>query len=427
VLFLFLSLLSLYFVQIGIYNYKNVIEKRERFSSFENLKLKQYVTYAQYGTYGMRIMFVPSPLSVFFSNSSLITELTANVDSGERLYIYNSFKGRALFAEKFGGFKDFSGIMLLLGSLLVLYLGYDSLIHKDYLRFLSGFYSLPRIFTAVTLSRLLTIFSFFLFNIACSLILLKLNGLQLSSDDLRNFYIYTGTLLLMTALFFALGTIAGSLRSRFSGFVLLIASWFVLVFLVPGIVNSITSRRVGNIMTDNQVELEKLKLLMSVEKRTYEKVGSLKESNKRGAKQLMEDYWNNEFQEILAFEQKLAREIQNNVDNFLWLSIFSPSPFYWSTGNEISSKGYSSYLEFFLYIQDLKKRFVRFYFDKRYNMDTFVDSATQVESFIKDDENLFFARSRLPGGFFWGLLLTLIYTLALFFFSFRQFRSSLLS
>jgi hypothetical protein len=177
------------------------------------------------------------------------------VDVGERLYIYNSFKGRTLFADKGGGFKDFSGIMLLLGGLLVLYLGYESFIHRDYLRFMCGFIDYKRTFLSTVLSRVFIIIFFFLLNVGISLILLEINGIQFTGDEYGHFFIFLVTQVLVLVFFFALGTIAGSLKSGFAGFVMVITSWFVLVFLFPGIVNGITSRQVpadGEFMTDSR-------------------------------------------------------------------------------------------------------------------------------------------------------------------------------
>ncbi|MCU0288920.1 MAG: hypothetical protein MUF15_21310 [Acidobacteria bacterium] len=112
-LFLF-SLLCFYFVQTGIGIYKSIIENKEKFQDIEQLKVKQYISYSQYGSYGFRVLFIPSPLSIFFVNSSVISELTANVDSGERLNIYNSFKdhsavsgySRCLFMCSKSGYRE---------------------------------------------------------------------------------------------------------------------------------------------------------------------------------------------------------------------------------------------------------------------------------------------------------------------------------
>ena len=111
ILIIFL-LLCLYFVQKGIHNYRTIIDSKEKFLETERLKTDLYISYAVYAAYGFRLLFVPSPLSVLFLNSTVISELSSNVDVGSLLNIYKSYKGRVLFAEQSGGFKDFSGIIL---------------------------------------------------------------------------------------------------------------------------------------------------------------------------------------------------------------------------------------------------------------------------------------------------------------------------
>lgn len=424
-LFLFFSLLSLYFVQIGINNYKSVIENKEIFQNFERLKVKQYNNYNQYGTYGFRILFVPSPLSIYYVNSSTISQLTANVDSGERLNIYNSFKGRTLFAEKSGGFKDFSGIMLLLGTLLVLYMGYEAFIHKDYLRYISGFVAYKKFFFSIVLSRVFTLILFFIFNTGLSLILLKINGVAFSSSEYVHLAIYMGILVLMVVLFFAIGTIAGSFKSRFAGFVMIILAWFTFVFLIPGVIGAITSRRAASIASNYHLELQKLTNIMDFEKLALKKVGATTKYNIDSVKKLIEKYWNNEFKQIQALEKRLENEMKKNIRHFQNLSLIFPSTFYLSAGNEISSKGYENFILFFGYIQALKEKFVRFYIDHRYYSDAPPDKPAVVESFIKGNENLFNAKSRLPKNFFKGVLLILVYVIGLLTVSYYRFKKSL--
>lgn len=425
VLFLFFSFLSLYFIQIGFNNYKNIIENKEKFQDIERMKVLQYINYNQYGTYGFRVLFIPSPLSIYFINSSTISELTSNVDSGERLNIYNSFKGRALFADKKGGFKDFSGIMLLLGSLLVLYLGYESFIHRDYLRFMYGVVNYKLLFFSTVFSRIFILIFLFLLNAGISLILLKINGIEFSKFEYVHFFIYLVTLVLMVLFFFTLGTVAGSFKSNFAGFVMVIISWFILVFLFPGIVNTVTSWKADNIVSNYNLELQKLKSLMDFERRALEQVGVTNKESMESVRKFIEDYLQKGFKKILAFEEQLRNETEENIRNFEFLSSLFPSTFYLSTGNEISSKGYENFILFFNYIQELKKKFVRFYVDHRYYSDEPFDAPSTVESFINDNENLFRSRSRIPRGFVRGLLLTFVYILGLFVISYRRFKQSL--
>lgn len=424
-LFLLFSLLSIYFVQAGIDNYKQAAANKDKFQDIERMKVNQYFTYAQYGAYGFRLLFIPSPLSIFFTNSSVISELTSNVDAGEKLNIYNSFKGRTLFAEKSGGFKDFSGLVLLLGSLLVLYFGYDLMIYKDYLRFMAGVVSPGKLFAAITLSRVSIFILYFFLNTGISILLLRLSGVELSPHEWGRFLIYLGALSLLLIFFFFLGTVAGSFRSRFAGFVVLAASWFALVFLVPGVVGAVTSRKADNITSNYHMELEKLQAMMGFEKRAIAQKGYLSEINKESERELVENYWRNEFKAIQALEKKMEREMKENILHFQTLSSLFPSTFYLSTANEISSKGYVSFIRFFEYVQRLKKRFVRFYLDKRYYSDMSKQQPRNVASFITADENLFYADSALPPFFFPGVMMLVIYIGGLVALSYWRFRRSL--
>jgi ABC-type transport system involved in multi-copper enzyme maturation permease subunit len=427
-LFFFVSLLALYYVQTGINNYKSIIENRDSFQAFEKMRVNQYQNYNQYGTYGFRLLFIPSPLSIFFVNSSVISELTSNVDSGVRLNIYNSFKGKSLFAEKSGGFKDFSGIMLLLGSLLVLYFGYEAMIYKDYSRFMTGFSDHRLLFAAAILARLTLIFLFLLITSWLALILLKLNGIQFSAGHYIYFGYYMGGLFLIQVFFFSLGTIAGSFKSPYLGFVLIIASWFALVFMLPGVVSGITSARADNISSNYHLEMEKLKRLMGFEKKALETVGVTSQDNIDSVQELIERYWNNEFKNIQALEIKLEDEMKRNINDFDLLSLFLPSTFYLAASNEISSKGYENFISFFNYIRNLKGEFVRFCLDHRYySPESLADTSAElkVEPFIKRNENLFYARSRLPAHVLFGTLLTLLYIVGLLVISYARFRKSL--
>lgn len=417
--FLLFLILCLYFVQMGINNYKSIVETREEFQDIERLKAQQYINYAQYGAYGFRILFIPGPLSVYFVNSSVISELTANVDSGERLNIYNSFKGRTLFAEKAGGFKDFSGIMLLLGSLLLLYFGYESMIHKDYLRFVAGFTDLKKLFLSIVFSRVIIFTLFFLCIGGLSLLLLKLNDITLSGNQWPHWFTYIGVLVLLFVFFFALGTIAGTFKSRFAGFVTLISLWFVFVFLVPWVINAVTARSADNIASTYQLELDKLKLLMGFEKQAEAQEGPVTDSNTEAERALLESAWNNELIAIRDLEQKLAAEMQANIYRFQKLSCFFPSTFYLSAGNEISGKGYENFMRFFARILTLKWQFIRFYIDKKYYSDF-----SGVESFIKGSENLFYSETVLPRRFLEGVLCALVYIAALFALSYIRFKRS---
>jgi len=426
VLLFLISVLSLYFVQTGINKYKGIIGTQKSFQDVEYLKAKNYNTYAQYGTYGFQILFIPSPLSVFFVNSSTISELISNVDSGERLNIFNSFKGKTLFAEKSGGFKDFSGIILLLGSLLVIYLGYDSLVPKDYLRFITGFVDYRKFFASVILSRLFILVMFFILNGCLSLILLRLNRIRLSNEEFIHLAAFYGVLILMVLVFYFLGAIAGSFKSSFMGFVTVILSWFALVFLIPGTINTVISEKSDIILPYYQLELQKLKILMDFERSSSHKVGSTNASNLKQVRKMMNEFLDTGFNKILGLEKQLKKDMENSINHYQFLSALFPSTMFLSTSNEVSSKGYESFIRFFNYILDIKMRFVKFYLAHRYYSELPFDTPTDVEPFPKHNENVFKSGTLLPGHFLFGLAMMIVYISALLMLSFYRFKKSLL-
>lgn len=123
-LYLFLSLLCFYITQAGINKYRKNLIETERFINIEKIKVKQFINYSQYGARGFRVFFSPFPINSFFYNSSQFSNIKANIDTGEILSIFDTFKGKNLFNDRSNGFTDFSGIFFLFGSLIALYFGY---------------------------------------------------------------------------------------------------------------------------------------------------------------------------------------------------------------------------------------------------------------------------------------------------------------
>ena len=348
IVFLLFILLSLYFIRDGIVQYNNVIENKDRFQEIESVKVEHYINYTQYGLFGFRLLFIPSPLSILFTNSSLVTGLIANVDSASVLKIYNSFKGKNLYADKAGGFKDFSGIIFLFGTLFVLYLGYDSFRHQKYLKFLFSFSGHGRVFVFILLSRILLLIGFFGIVLGLALLMIVSNGISLSGAEISNILSFLSVLIIMVTFLFLFGAIAGTLRSRFNGIVMVMVIWFSSVFLIPGAVHNLVAKRADDITSNYHLEFEKLKLVMAFEKKAFDEAKRYTNMDERikSERKLVESYWNNEFQKIQALEIKMHREMMENFHYFRYLSNLFPTTYYLSVGNEISSRGYESFFQF---------------------------------------------------------------------------------
>lgn len=422
IILILFGILCFYFIQVGVHHYKTIIQDKEKFLETENLKVELFINYAIYAAYGFRLLFVPSPLSILFFNSTVVSDLSSNVDVGSLLNIYKSYKGRTLFSEKAGGFKDFSGIILLFGSLMVLYLGFETFMNKDYFRFISCFISPKKFYCSVICSRLLLLVLYFFVLMMGSLTVIRINRVVMSSNEHKHLTHYYMVMMLMLIFFFLMGTAAGAMRNRFTGFIMVIIVWFVFIFLIPGVIRTIISNRAENITSSYHLELEKLKAHMGFEEDAIEKEGVIKRSREHSPRErdMIESYWKNEFRVIQKLEKDMENEMKQSVTKFQKLSFVIPSSFYIAVSNEISSMGYKSFIHFFDYLQKLKEQFVRFYIDKR-----FYSNFDKVELFIKGEENIYYSRNMLPDYFWWGIGLMVFYIMGLFVFSYYRFRQSL--
>ncbi len=421
IIFIVFLLITLFLVQIHINQYQHAAENNRKFKEVEALKVKQFLNYTQYGLYGFRVFFNPSPVSIFFSYSGAFSELVSNIDTGEKMIFYNSVKGKTLFEQNPVGFVDFSGILMLLGSLFVLYTGYESLRHKEYLKFVATLSDYKKTFFSMLVSRAVFCMLFFLFIMGAGLLLAGLNGVNIPAKEMNHLLVYLAVTLLMLLFFFAAGMVGSSFKSRVTGVVTAVSLWFALVFFVPWVVRAVILKSSETIRPTCHMELEKLTLLMDFEKRASREVGIFKSGKEapKPVKDMMESYWQNEFKTIQAVEEALKNEIKANIRRFETLSIFLPTTFYLSVTNAVSSKGYENFLDFYGYVQELKQKFLRFYIDKKFYTDH-----TGVESFVKKDENIYNAGSRLPGNFGLGMAVMVLYIaggLAASYFGFKRF------
>jgi hypothetical protein len=396
--------LSLGFIQIAIDDYRSLSVQKTEFQELEANKISQFMNYRIYGAYGTRMLFVPAPFSVFFSNTCVVPDMTAYIDNSERLNIYSPLIGKNVFGLKKFGFTDFSGILLFFGSLMALFYGYETFYHKEYLKTLASISRRLPLYFSLTISRILIISLIFLLIIGSALLLMLLNHLPVPING--NFLNFVFSILLVAVFFFSLGTAIGTLESRFVGIPALLSCWFLLLFILPALVNSYIENKSNMIKPLYKLEMEKLKIVMGFEKQALEKNLTFRygEKLKEPLKELVTGYWNNEFQKLHALEKQMNRQMRENLTHFQWISVLFPTTHYISVVNEVSSRGYENLLDFYNYVQDLKARFVKTFMDK-----VFFSNYSRVEPFLKGDENVYYAKSRLPGTFLPGILLTIVY------------------
>lgn len=263
-----------YLVLTGIHQYKDMKKRKNEFREVERKKVEQIVNYDQYGAYGFRLYFMPSPLSSFFFNSSHFTELTCRIDSGEKLNIYGLYKGKKIFEEKPGRLFDLSGIIFILGSFLALYFGLDCFRKRAYIKFLSSLYGHRQTFIYIWLSRLILLWTFFIAILLFATLILALNQIEIDKNVSSHFMQFLLVMLVMQTFFFTVGTFAGSLKKGMRGLAVVLI-WILFVYLIPAGVNKIVEGKSEKMPSYYEVELEKLKPLMAFEDEVKEKIEKL--------------------------------------------------------------------------------------------------------------------------------------------------------
>ncbi|MFC2155929.1 hypothetical protein ACFLRB_05525 [Acidobacteriota bacterium] len=419
-LILWVSLLLL--VINGIHQHENFTQREQEFVEIEALNMQKFPDYDVYGDEGISVQYCPGPTGIFFVSLGISPDLIGKVDSLVNIGIFDNYKGKSLFRGLFTGIWSFTGILFVFGSLLCLFWASEVLGYKKYLKFLSSLRSRTKAFWGVAFSRMLLLTVIMLLISLSAFILLYIYNVKIPAADFTNLLKYFLSTLLFLYFFFLCGLIIGGIHSRTkSGCFLVISfTWIIFVFVIPGITQKIAENGAFCSMKDYQTEIEKFKIIADFEKRCIEKAGKYNSDNIEQERNFMESYFNEEYPKVQTIEEGLRDEIKENIDRFNTISLLTPSTIYYLNSLEVSTRGYENFKNFYSYLMDLKRNFVRFYIDRYYYNDPM-----EMVNFIQDDENLYHAKSKLPGNFPIGLLIQLGYIIILFIVSFFIYKKSL--
>jgi hypothetical protein len=398
--FIVFVLFALTFIISGIYNYNSFQEEKRFFQEYERSKVKQYVTYSQYGGYGFRVLYEPPPLSLFFNNSMVFQNLYSNVDLTELVKLNNSYKGKNLF-QKPGLFKDFSGLVFLFGSLFMLIMGIGSYKGKKL------YYG----FRHIVIRFLLLLTTFYL--ITWGLYLLStLAGPMFTPLDTHNFFFFSLYILVFLSFFFIIGLLMRlCIRNRAYLYIFAVIFWFISVSGIPELQAFYMQSQSQRLSANEKYNITKLDRLMEMEKQMRKTIEGIKDRNKiqQLFKEKAGEFFETGYKDNREIENDISRGIRSIVYTYGTISLFYPTMYYQYLSGELSGKGYNGYLDFTDYILNLRHEFVRFYLKKRYE-----SNDRTVESFVKNSENIYMAGSTLPGNFPMGIFLNILYVIGLF-------------
>ncbi|MFW9878544.1 MAG: hypothetical protein ACFFG0_36140, partial [Candidatus Thorarchaeota archaeon] len=421
ILIILLILFFSIFVANEAFNgYKKTLSNIKNFKELDDAEFKNLQNYNHYSYYGVKSFFVPSPLGILLKTSGTNAELSGRVDSVVSLNIFINAKGSALLEGDSTSPFRLSFIILVLGTFSVLFLGYESMRDKDFIKTLASLLSYKKIFLYIVLLRIILLTLILLGFFAILLILIKLNGITLSNELLVGLSGYFASTWIMIIGFFYIGVLIGNIRNKVTSLTVLLSVWFILVFFLPGCLDSYISKKSENITSSYKIEFEQLKIVNDFEKRSVKKCGKLNLKNIEIERKIVEEYFKRYYKKIESLEKKIENDISNIARIKRKWAILFPVTLFKITGDSASSMDLENLLKFYSFLQELKRRFLRFWLDR-----VFYNDPEELVSFIKGNENLYYAKSQLPENFGTGVVINLGYIIILIFISYFRFNKAL--
>jgi hypothetical protein len=389
----------------GIRDYKKIVSNKKPFQEMERDKVSMHIHYTFYGVRGVRLLYIPNPLSVIFNDSAVFDGMMSHVDSAEKLEISNSFKGKDLFSDS-GGFMDFSGIMLLISSFLALLYGWDATRNPNYLKLISDISGSRKPGLSIILARIILLNLVFWVLSGLALAWLLINGINAANI----FYLVFVMVLTLVITFFAVaGAIIGSLKNNVAKFITMPVLYFLLVMVIPWLIHrAVYMEAKEGIKSIYEFEYQSFQYMMNLEKRLYDRFGVWKSGDVAPdeIKAMIQNGQEVEYKKIREIELKRIEGIVKRIRFYQTLASFFPTTFYISTNKELSSKGFGNFIAFYRYSYDMKQDFIKFYIDRKFYRPL---PESGVEPFIKGNQDLFYGKSRLPKSFFLGMIMAVFY------------------
>lgn len=404
ILILCVFVLLVFVTTHGINDYKQIIESKGIFQKIEQAKIPKYFNYSYYGLRGVRYLLIPSPISAIFNNSSAFDGLIAHIDTAEKLTLSNSYMGRIIFKPKGVGFFDYSGIALITFTLWGLIYGFFATFRsRKYFCFLADCSRSVNPAFFVILSRLIiSTILIFILNLLIYIYLL-ISGIVISPF---NFLVFVLNLILVTLIFQLIGSVIGNRKKR--NVIMAIAVYFVLILLLPGVTEGLIyiDAQYG-IKATLETEYEMFLEITKLEQRLHDKLGPYTSGKEvpLETKLTIKSGQEAEFKRLKAMEKARIRDLSRRKKIYHTIAALCPTTFYLASVKEISSKGYKTYFDLYRLALEGKYEFIKFYAERNF----FRKPSTKVESFIKGDGNLLYAKSNLPESYDAGILTIIIW------------------
>jgi hypothetical protein len=403
--FILIALVLQGFIQFGNLKHFDNIENRISFQEAERAKVSHYTMFRQYATFGIITMFVPSQFGILY-NDSTFDLLVSNANIGDMFDIYLPKKGKELFSIN-SPFMNFMGMSLLLLFLFGILYGKDTTINKAYLKFLSSQSGTKKVLWFIIFFRLILLNAAFLLMFVINISVLLLNNINLFRLPLLPF---CWGLFLVISLSFSIGCFLGTIKSNFKRNAAFFVIYFLSVILLVLFLNFITTLNAGDIKPVFEFNNDNLKAVMLEEENMVKKHGVLPRGRKPteeetiDARQSLFKY-NKKIRENL---DELKHKLESKIKTRKFIASLFPTLFYFSICEDASTNSNDSFIDFFDFSKKRKQEFVLFCVDKIFPY-PIPKELPKIENFIKDNEDLFFARSKIPRNFWLGSIISILW------------------
>ena len=415
-----LLLFVLGFEQYNISNYKVTQEQKVIFQDVEKKNVDQFLNYRVYGIRGFRIFFLPTPISIFFINSVPIPDMNAFADSSEQLNFYKPINTKTVFELRKNWFMDYSGILLLIGTVLCIFYGFQSIKNPEYLRMLSSLISRKKLFWNVFFARALLLFLILLIFMIFSILLILLNGFMIPIDKYLVTFLFMGLGILLLA--FSVGIFCGTIKSKVIGILCAVLIFAAFIYFIPTVQNIVTAESANKTTPTYKLEMDKLIIYMDWEKkmRKNEGIRDIGDPPSNNVKKRMLEYKENELKKLQKMEEEQIAQLESNKRIYQLIASFFPTTFYQSVSNEISSRGYNNLVDFCKYALKQKIQFIDLIIEKEY-----FSNYSKVEQFNAGNANIYEAHSDLPEFFLLGIFFFPLWIAAFAIPSYSRFKKTL--
>jgi hypothetical protein len=431
--FVLIALIVQIFIQVGKLKHLENIENRNSLQEAERAKVSHYTIYRQYATFGIILMFVPSHFGILYNDSTF--ELLVSHANISFLFDINlPKKAKELFAIN-SPFMNFMGISLLLVFYFGIFYGIDTTNKTSYLKFLSNRSGTKIALRFTIFFRLLLLNAAFLLMFVINISLLLLNNINLFQSPLLLFF---WGLFLVTSFSFGIGCILGTIKSNLKRNTAFFVIYFVSGILLLLFLNLFTKIKADDIKPVFEINHDNLKAVMLEEENMMKKHGLLPRNRKPTAEEI-KDARESLFrynEKIMKNLDRLKAQLISKIKARKFIAALFPTLFYFSICEDASTNSYDRFIDFYTFSQNRKEEFVQFCVDKIYPLpdpenetpapgkqitensqegqSSQGDQDTQpvlpqIENFIKNDEDLFFAKSKIPCNFWFGSILSLLW------------------